>query len=114
LLKDNAPDKAAASFFHANELSRDVASYEVLVECYLARHQYKEAVCLAREAFEIAPRDLRAVTLVGLALCHAKPEEGRDRAKRAFHKALKLDSSALRPLLALVDIHLEERLCYLH
>jgi anaphase-promoting complex subunit 7 len=102
LLNQHLPDKAAASLFHANEITHDIASYEGLVECYLARQQYKEAICMAREAISLEPRNARAVTLVGLALRQASPQQ----AQRAFEKALRLDPHAIRPLLALVDLHL--------
>jgi tetratricopeptide (TPR) repeat protein len=114
LLADSRPDHAAASFFRSNDICPDVPSYEGLVDAYLAAGKYKEAGMVAKEAISAAPRDPRAITLVGLALSEAvqhnqQAPENLVQAKRSLHKALAMDPSCRRPLIALVDIYVQEK-----
>ena len=112
LLSQGRPDIAGSCFFRANEIKRDISSYEGMVESCLSAKRYKEAICTAKEAMAFAPRDSRALTLVGLALSKAtsssRDNGGMDRAKKALRKALSLDALALRPLLALIDLHVAD------
>jgi anaphase-promoting complex subunit 7 len=111
LLAENRAEEAATSFYYANQVKKDVANYEGLVEAYIVQgDKYKEAVCMAKEAMTIAPKDPRTFTLIGLALSHSPQtsEGGKEKAKRAFRKALLVDPYALRPMFALADMYLEE------
>lgn len=115
LMADRRPANAAVSFFRSNELHPDIACYEGLVDAYLGAGQYKEAIASAREAISVAPRDARAMTLVGVALYKgASNRQGAarstavDKAIRTLRKALAIDPSLLRPLFALVSIHEDE------
>ena len=56
-----------------------------MVSSYLDLHQFKPALLVAKEALQLRPRSLQALTLVGQAL--SSNTEGRPRAVQAFQKA---------------------------
>ena len=117
LMTDGRPEHASVAFFRSNLIEPNVSNYEGLVDAYIAAGKFKEAIASAKEAISWAPRDPRAITLVGLALAHGSADRqgpgrgtkgGFDKAKRTLRKALSLNPSALRPLFALVDLYLRD------
>lgn len=115
LMTDSRPEHASVAFFRSNIIEPDIANYEGLVDAYIAAGKFKEAIASAKEAISLAPRDPRAITLVGLALAHGSSDrqggpngQGLDKAKRTLRKALSFNPSSLRPLFALIDLYIRE------
>lgn len=106
LLSMNRPDAAAIAFRGAQELRADLRSYQGLVRSYLALSKIKEALHAAREAMKAMPQSAKALKLVGDV--HASSSTGREKAKKFYESALRLEPGYLGAALALAELHVME------
>ncbi|XP_027121116.2 anaphase-promoting complex subunit 7-like isoform X1 [Coffea arabica] len=106
LLSMNRPDAAAIAFRGAQDLRADLRSYQGLVRSYLALSKIKEALHAAREAMKAMPQSAKALKLVGDV--HASSTTGREKAKKFYESALRLEPGYLGAALALAELHVME------
>ncbi|XAR57116.1 hypothetical protein NMG60_11025146 [Bertholletia excelsa] len=105
-LSMNRPDIAVVAFRGAQELRPDLRSYQGLVHSYLALSKTKEALHSAREAMKAMPQSAKALKLVGDV--HASNSGGREKAKKFYESALRLEPGYLGAALALAELHVME------
>ncbi|WZY92002.1 hypothetical protein YC2023_064331 [Brassica napus] len=106
LLLAKRPEAAAIAFRAAQNLRSDLRSYQGLVHSYLAFGKTKEALYTAREAMNAMPQSAKALKLVGDV--HANTSSGREKAKKFYESALRLEPGYLGAAIALADLHLME------
>ncbi|KAK9084140.1 hypothetical protein Scep_030611 [Stephania cephalantha] len=100
------PDAAVTAFRAAQELRPDLRSYQGLVRSYLSLSKAKEALYAAREAMKAMPQSAKALKLVGDV--HAGNSGGREKAKKFYESALRLEPGYLGAALALAELHVAE------
>ncbi|PSR92636.1 Anaphase-promoting complex subunit like [Actinidia chinensis var. chinensis] len=105
-LSMNRPEAAVVAFRGAQELRPDLRSYQGLVRSYLALSKIKEALHSAREAMKAMPQSAKALKLVGDV--HASNSGGREKAKKFYESALRLEPGYLGAALALAELHVIE------
>ncbi|KAK9289032.1 hypothetical protein L1049_017503 [Liquidambar formosana] len=105
-LSMNRPEAAVIAFRGAQELRPDLRSYQGLVRSYLALSKTKEALYAAREAMKAMPQSAKALKLVGDV--HASNSGGREKAKKFYESALRLEPGYLGAALALAELHVIE------
>lgn len=105
-LSQNRPEAAVTAFRGAQELRPDLRSYQGLVRSYLALSKNKEALHAAREAMKAMPQSAKALKLVGDV--HASSSTGREKARKFYESALRLESGYLGAALALAELHVVE------
>ncbi|KAL8105287.1 anaphase-promoting complex subunit 7 isoform X3 [Apium graveolens] len=105
-LSMNRPEIAVVAYRCAQELRADLRSYQGLVRCYLANLKIKEALHAAREAMKAMPQSAKALKLVGDV--HASNSSGREKAKKFYESALRLEPGYLGAALALAELHVIE------
>ncbi|TVU17813.1 hypothetical protein EJB05_33870 [Eragrostis curvula] len=102
----NRPDLAVTDFRGAQELRPDLRSYQGLVRAYLALSKCKEALFTAREAMKVMHQSAKALKLVGDV--YAISSSGREKARKFYESALRLEPGFLGAALALADLHVSE------
>ncbi|KAL8524971.1 hypothetical protein ACS0TY_014558 [Phlomoides rotata] len=105
-LSMNRPESAVVAFRGAQELRPDLRTYQGLVRSYLALSKIKEALYSAREAMKAMPQSAKALKLVGDV--HASNTSGREKAKKFYESALRLEPGFLGAALALAELHVIE------
>ncbi|KAL0348704.1 UNVERIFIED_CONTAM: Anaphase-promoting complex subunit [Sesamum angustifolium] len=105
-LSMNRPEAAVIAYRGAQELRPDLRSYQGLVRSYLALSKIKEALYAAREAMKAMPQSAKALKLVGDV--HASSTSGREKAKKFYESALRLEPGFLGAALALAELHVME------
>ncbi|KAL0414694.1 UNVERIFIED_CONTAM: Anaphase-promoting complex subunit [Sesamum radiatum] len=105
-LSMNRPEAAVVAYRGAQELRPDLRSYQGLVRSYLALSKIKEALYAAREAMKAMPQSAKALKLVGDV--HASSTSGREKAKKFYESALRLEPGFLGAALALAELHVME------
>uniref|UniRef100_A0A2P2KKT8 Uncharacterized protein MANES_15G015300 n=1 Tax=Rhizophora mucronata TaxID=61149 RepID=A0A2P2KKT8_RHIMU len=106
LLAMKRPEAAVVAFRGAQELRPDLRSYQGLVHSYLQFAKIKEALHAAREAMKAMPQSAKALKLVGDV--HASNSSGREKAKKFYESALRLEPGYLGAALALAELHFIE------
>ncbi|PON88273.1 N-terminal acetyltransferase A, auxiliary subunit [Trema orientale] len=106
LLTTKRAETAVIAFRVAQELRPDIRSYQGLVHSYLALNKIKEALYAAREAMKAMPQSAKALKLVGDV--HASNSGGREKAKKFYESALRLEPGYLGAALALAELHVIE------
>ncbi|XWS14034.1 hypothetical protein CRYUN_Cryun36dG0089200 [Craigia yunnanensis] len=106
LLSLKRPEAAVMAFKGAQALRADLRSYQGLVHSYLAFSKVKEALHAAREAMKAMPQSAKALKLVGDV--HASNSGGREKAKKFYESAVRLEPGYLGAALALAELHVIE------
>ncbi|EPS67023.1 hypothetical protein M569_07749 [Genlisea aurea] len=106
LMSMNRPEAAVVAYRGAQEIRPDLRSYQGLVRSYLALSKVKEALHASREAMKVMPHSAKALKLVGDV--HASSAGGREKAKKFYESALRLEPGFLAAALALADLHVAE------
>ncbi|KAL1923693.1 uncharacterized protein VTP21DRAFT_8673 [Calcarisporiella thermophila] len=92
----------------AYRLSQSFEVYQGLVDTLIGLRRTQEAYNLAQEIMEVMPTNPRALTLYGIVL--SQNAESRDKARKAFYDALKIDPRCLEAVMALVSVNVFEQM----
>lgn len=105
-LSMNHPEAALAAFRKAQALRPDFRAYQGLVQALLKIPKHKEALYAARDAMKTMSHSAKALTLVGDVYAHIA--DAREKSRKFYESALRLEPGYLGAVLALADLHVIE------